>query len=177
MQRLSVWLVVLGFALASISGELNAQTTSGEDFDVEAATQEYLSRLSPEEKARSDAYFEGGYWLQLWGFLYTIGVCWLLLGTGLSARFRDLAERLTRRRPIQTAIYTALYVLVTTVLFFPINVYQYFFREHKYDLATQTFPEWLGDALKETGMGIILFPLLLIPLYGVFRKAPKTWWL
>jgi STE24 endopeptidase len=24
---------------------------------------------------------------------------------------------------------------------------------------------------------VVLFPLLLIPLYGVFRKAPKTWWI
>jgi STE24 endopeptidase len=27
------------------------------------------------------------------------------------------------------------------------------------------------------GLSLILLPLLFIPLYGVFRKAPRTWWL
>lgn len=177
MRRAASWILVVSLVLASFSGSLVAQQGESEIFDVEAATEEYLSRMSPEEMARSDAYFEGGYWLQLWGWLYTLGVAWILLGTGISARMRDLAERMTRRRPLQTAIYTALYVVVATVLFFPLTVYQTFFREHQYDLATQSFSEWLRDVLVEAGLGIFLFPLLLIPLYGVFRKAPRTWWL
>ncbi|MGB3563395.1 MAG: M48 family metallopeptidase [Thermoanaerobaculia bacterium] len=146
-------------------------------FDVEAAVEGYLSRQSPDEKARSDAYFEGGYWLQLWGFLYAIGVAWLLLGSGLSARMRDLAERFIRWRPLQTAVYTIGYVVLTTLLFFPLTVYQGFFREHKYDLATQTFPQWWRDWSVELGLGIVLFPILFMALYGVFRKLPRTWWL
>jgi len=177
MGKLASCCLALGLALSVVAGPGLAQPSAAGSFDVEAATEEYLSRLSPEEKARSDAYFEGGYWLQLWGFLYTLGVAWLLLGTGLSARMRDLAERLTKRRPLQTAIYTAFYVVVSTVLFFPLTVYEGFLREHKYDLATQTFPEWSRDILVELGLGVVLFPLLLIPLYGVFRKAPRTWWL
>ena len=54
-------------------------------FDPEAATQAYLARLSTEDKARSDAYFEGGYWLQLLGFLYGLGVAWLLLGAAAAS--------------------------------------------------------------------------------------------
>src|SRR5262245_39918373 len=38
-------------------------------FDPEAATAAYLAQLSPEARAKSDAYFEGGYWLILWDFL------------------------------------------------------------------------------------------------------------
>ena len=146
-------------------------------FDVDAAVEAYLSRQSPDEKARSDAYFEGGYWLQLWGFIYTIAVAWLLLGSGLSAKMRDLAERITRRRPLQTALYSIGYVLLTTLLFFPLTLYQGFFREHKYDLATQTFPQWLRDWSVELGVSVVLFALLFMALYGVFRKLPRTWWL
>ena len=46
------------------------------------------------EKANSDAYFEGGYWLILLDFLYTVGMMVLLLETKLSARIRDWAERI-----------------------------------------------------------------------------------
>ena len=169
--------LVLCVALLATVSPLAAQQGSGEAFDVEAATQEYLSQMSPEDKARSDAYFEGGYWLQLWGFLYTLGVAWLLLGTGLSGRIRDKAEAWTRRKPLQTAIYSAFYLVVTTVLFLPLTVYQGFFREHQYDLATQTFGEWMRDQSVDLGVSVLLLPLLFIPLYGVFRRAPKTWWL
>ena len=37
--------------------------------DADAATQAWLDRLPPEAVARSNAYYEGGYWLQLWNFL------------------------------------------------------------------------------------------------------------
>lgn len=177
MAKLAPWCLALVLALSFVTGPGIAQPSVGGTFDIDAATEEYLSRLSPEEKARSDAYFEGGYWLQLWGFLYTLGVAWFLLGTGLSARMRDLAERVTKRRPLQTGVYAVLYVLLTAVLFLPLTVYEGFFREHQYDLATQTFPEWSRDLLVELGVGVVLFPLLLMPLYGVFRRSPRLWWL
>ena len=177
MRRAALWALFAGLVVVWAAAPMEAQTEVSGAFDVEAATEEYLSRMSPEDKARSDAYFEGGYWLQLWGFLYTLGVAWLLLGTGLSARLRDWVERLTKRRPLQTAIYAAVYLAATTVLFFPLNVYQQFFREHRYDLATQTFPEWMRDVAMDLGLSVLLLPLLFIPLYGVFRKAPRTWWL
>jgi STE24 endopeptidase len=36
---------------------------------VEEETRAFLNGLSPAEKARSDGYFEGGYWLGLVNFL------------------------------------------------------------------------------------------------------------
>src|SRR5258705_9577925 len=60
----------------------------GPDFDVDKATDAYLNLLSPEQRAKSDAYFEGGYWLQLWGFLYGLGVAAVLLASGFSLRMR-----------------------------------------------------------------------------------------
>jgi len=177
MRELSIWLLILGLVWLAFPLVATGQSTPSGTFDVEAATDAYLAQLTPEEKERSDAYFEGGYWLQLWGILYTLGVAWLLLGTGLSARMRDLAKRLTKRRPLQTVFYSAQYIVTATILFFPLTVYQGFFREHQYGLATQTFLPWLRDQAVDLGLTVILFPLLLIPLYGVFRKAPKTWWM
>jgi STE24 endopeptidase len=81
------------------------------DFDVDKATHAYMDLLTPAQRARSDAYFEGGYWLQLWGFLYSLGVAWLLLGRRRSARLRDGCERIARRRWLQVFIYSAIYVL------------------------------------------------------------------
>jgi Zn-dependent protease with chaperone function len=146
-------------------------------FDAVAATEAYLAKVPPEQRARSDAYFEGGYWLQLWGFLYGAAVAILLLSTRLSARMRDLASRITRVTALQTALYWIGYVVVTAVLTFPLTVYQGFVREHKYGLATQTFGPWLGDQAKGLAIGAILGALGLMAIYAVIRRAPRTWWL
>ena len=53
---------------------------------------------------------------------------WLLLGTRLSARMRRLSQRMGRWRWLHTFIYSAQYVVITTVLFFPLTVYQGFVR-------------------------------------------------
>jgi STE24 endopeptidase len=146
-------------------------------FDPVAATGAYLARLSPEQRARSDAYFEGGYWLKGWGFLVGAGVAILLLATRLSAQMRDLAARVTRVRSLQTALYWVQYLFATAILSFPLTVYEGFFREHSYGLATRTFGSWLGDQAKGLVIGAILGGLGLMAIYAVIRRTPRTWWL
>jgi len=154
-----------------------AAAQASTSFDPEAATQAYLGILSSAQKERSDAYFVGGYWLQLWSFLYGLGVAWLLLGTGLSARMRDVAERITRRGPLRTAIYAVEYVVLTTLLSFPLTLYAGFFREHRYGLATQGLGGWLRDQAVGLGLGAVIMAVALAALYGAIRKAPRTWWI
>ncbi len=71
-------------------------------FDAVAATNAYMAKIPADKTARSDAYFEGGYWLILWDFLYGAVIALILLNLRWSARMRDLAERITRFKPIQT---------------------------------------------------------------------------
>ena len=160
------------------AGQVAAAANSGPaGFDPVAATERYLAKLSAEQRARSDAYFEGGYWLQLWGFLYGAAVAILLLATRLSARMRDLAVRITRVQVLQTALYWVQVLVAATVLTFPLTVYEGFIREHTYGLATQTFGPWLGDQAKGLAIGVVLGALALMAIYAVIRHAPRTWWL
>ena len=115
-------------AAAQVPAAVSPQTAPAA-FDPEAATEAYLAQVPPDVRARSDAYFEGGYWLLLWDFLWGLGVATLLLTTRLSARMRDLAARATRFRPVQTFLYAAGYLMLTAVLTFPLTLYQGFFRE------------------------------------------------
>src|SRR3954462_13967391 len=54
------------------------------DFDPARATARYLAQVNGAARARSDAYFTGGYWLQLADLIYALAVAGLLLGTGTS---------------------------------------------------------------------------------------------
>jgi STE24 endopeptidase len=99
-------------------------------FDPVKATNAYLARVSGAARERSDSYFEGGYVLIFVDAIYAIAVSALLLWTGISASMRDMAQKVTRSRFWQVPIYVAMFVVVTTVLTFPLTVYENFFREH-----------------------------------------------
>lgn len=71
------------------------EARAGPTFDAVQATNAYLATIPAAARARSDAYFEGGYWLILWDFLYASAVSLLLLNLRWSARMRDLAVRTT----------------------------------------------------------------------------------
>jgi len=146
-------------------------------FDVDAATDAYLALMPASAKARSDAYFEGGYWLILWDFLLGAVIALLLLNLGWSAAMRNLAERITRWKWLQTFLYWVQYLLLTSVLGFPMAVYEGYFREWKYGLATQTFGPWMWDQVKGLGVGVIMGGILTVLLFWVVRKLPRTWWI
>jgi STE24 endopeptidase len=145
-------------------------------FDVRAAVDTYLAKMPPAQRARSDAYFEGGYWLQLFDFLITCLMMWVLLRFGLSAGMRNLAERLTKRRPLQTAIYWVQFIVVVTLLTFPMSVYEGYSREHKYDLLNQAFGPWMKDQMIGLAVGVVLGAILMVPLFGLVRRLGKSWW-
>ena len=145
--------------------------------DPATATRAWLDTVPADKRAKSDAYFEGGYWLILWNFLLDVAITLFLLNSRLSARLRDFAERTTRFKAMQVALYGIAYLLLVFLLSFPLTVYQRFFREHQYGLATQTFGPWFGELMIALTISVIGFTILLIVLYAVFRRAPNTWWI
>jgi STE24 endopeptidase len=147
------------------------------NFNAEAATNAYLAQIPADARARSDAYFEGGYWMILWDFLYGAIVLLIVLNLGWSAGMRNLAERVTRFKPVHTLVYWALYLFLTTILTFPLTVYEGYLREHKYGLATQTFGPWMGDQLKGFGVGLVLGGILVVLLFAIVRRLQRTWWI
>jgi STE24 endopeptidase len=146
-------------------------------FDAVAATNAYLAQIPADKMVRSDAYFEGGYWMILWDFLYGVAVALLLLNLRWSARMRDVADRVTRFNPVHTFVYWLQYLVLTTILVFPLTVYEDYFREHKYGLATQTFAPWMVDQMKALAVNLVLFGVLAMLLFGVVRRVPRTWWI
>jgi len=149
----------------------------GPNFDVDKATESYLDLLSPEQRAKSDAYFEGGYWLQLWGFLYGLGVSYLLLASGMSRKMRDRAAKLSHRPWLQTWIYALQWLLALALLGLPLSLYADFYREHQYGLATQTLLPWLWDQTKGLMVSMIIVPLVIVGIYSAVRRAGERWWM
>ena len=149
---------------------------SAQHFDVNPAVNAYLAKMPPAQRARSDAYVEGGYWLILGDFLATVAAMWVLLHFRWSGRMRNLAERITRFRALETVLYWIQFVIVAFVLTFPMTMYEGYFREHKYGLLNQTFGPWLRDQAVGLAVGLILGAILVVPLFGLVRRLGPSWW-
>jgi len=157
----------------------NSAATAGDakPFDPAAATQAWLDSVPRNQRKKSDAYFEGGYWLILWNFLVAAAISIFLLASRLSARMRDFSERVTKIKNFQVACYAIPYLLFVYALSFPLNLYENFFREHQYGLATQSFAPWFREQLLDLALTLAGGTLLAVVLYAVFRRAPRTWWI
>src|SRR5215218_551910 len=122
-----------------------AAAAAAAPFDPDAATRAYLATLQGAARAKSDAYFEGGYWLPLWGALVGILAYWAMLRFRWSAAWSGWASRVTKRRWLQPALYSLPFTIVGAVLTLPWTIYAGFLREHQYGLSNQNFFEWLKE--------------------------------
>jgi len=161
--------------IALIQAAAAAPAAAG--FDPETATRAYLATLQGAARAKSDAYFEGGYWLLLWGTLVGVASHWLMLRMGWSAAWRDWAGRVTKRRWLQAGLYALPYVVFGSLIVLPWTIYTGHVREHQYGLSNQSFGAWLGEIGTALLVTLVMTAIMLTVIFAVIRRAPRTWWL
>jgi STE24 endopeptidase len=145
-------------------------------FDPDKATNAYLARISGAARARSDAYFEGGYVLTAVDAFYAIAVSALLLFLRISSRMRKMAERMTRSRFLQAPIYIVQYLVITTVLSLPLSLYEGYFREHEYGLSNQNMMQWARDFGVDFLVNLVAFAIVGTLVYAAIRATRRFWW-
>ncbi|HYC30846.1 MAG TPA: M48 family metallopeptidase [Gemmatimonadales bacterium] len=132
----------------------------------------------PEPTELALRYHAGNHWVWAADTALDLAVPAALLFTGLSARVRTFARRLARGRGLPTiAIYAVLFVLLTSLVYFPFTWYFGFVRQHAYGLSNQTSGRWLGDYAKAALVGAVVAALVLWIPYRLLRASPQRWWL
>lgn len=86
------------------------------NFSAEKATAAYMARISPADRARSDAYFEGGYVLLVVDLIYALIVAGILLWAQISARMRDVADFIGQSLIGRLLVYTMILIPVCLLL-------------------------------------------------------------
>jgi STE24 endopeptidase len=156
---------------------LFAAISTPASFDAAAATDAYIATMDAAARTRSDAYFEGGYWLILVNLIAGLAMAGLLLQTGFSKGLRNGVQGLVRSKSLTVALYAAIYTIVTTVILFPLTLWQGYFREHAYGLSAMSLGGWLGEQAIGLVTGVIMAAIFLTIFYLVLRLAKRAWWI
>lgn len=144
--------------------------------DPTQATQAYLERLPPAAQERSNAYFVGGYWLQLWNLLLGLAISLWLLQSRPAKAARAWCVGRSRRPALQALVYGLFFLGASWLISLPLTIYQGYFREHQYGMATQTFGPWFLEQLTSLGLSLLIGGPVIAAVYAVIRRAPQRWW-
>ena len=129
----------------------------------------------PSEKALQ--FYRGNNWLWLLDTVWIILLLLVILFSGLSAKLRNLAQKLGRNWFFTVGFYIVLYLALVWAIDLPLSYYQGYVRPHAYDLSNQSFAKWFGDSLTRLAIeATVGFALSWIPLLLIDR-SPRRWWL
>jgi Zn-dependent protease with chaperone function len=106
-----------------------------------------------------------------WGILQLV----LLLVLGIAAWMRDVVERASGHRWVQGFLFTFLFLLVTTLLMLPLDLYGHH-EAIVYGQSVQGWGSWTGDMAKSFGLTLLLGWLFVMLLFWVIAKSPQRWW-
>jgi STE24 endopeptidase len=75
------------------------------------------------------------------------------------------------------AIYGAVVIIATKLLFLPLNYVSDYHLEHKFGLSNERLGAWAFDELKSLGLNLLLGVAVLDVLYFLLRRAGGWWWI
>lgn len=108
--------------------------------------------------------------------LYTLGLLVYVLNSEASEGLAEFSRSLSANPWVATAIYGAVVVAATKILFLPLNWFGDYFLEHHFALSNESFGAWLLDEVKSLGLNMLLGVLVLDVLYFLLRRAGDWWW-
>ncbi len=177
MKWLCLIVLTLGGA-ASSPGHCHAQTADAPTANVASTDVENDAPVAvPEPSAQAVRHYRSGIVLWMVSTIWAFAVPALIFFSGLSARLRTLAQRVTRRWYLSLVIYLALWICVWFLADLPLDFYADYIRPHEYGLSAQAVGKWFRDDFLSLVLGIVGAALIAwIPLL-LLRRSPGRWWL
>ncbi|HYE71792.1 MAG TPA: M48 family metallopeptidase [Blastocatellia bacterium] len=154
-----------------------AQPSQSQSATTIQSVSEPLPITLPEPSEKALSYYHGGVVLWVLGTIWGLAIPALLLFTGLSARIRDLSQRIGKSWFFTIAFYVVILSTLGFLIDLPFAYYQDYAREHAYGLSNQTFTKWFGDLLIAQTLALMIGVLILWIPYLLLKKSPRRWWL
>ncbi len=141
----------------------------------EAATSAYLARIPADMRARGEAYSDSRMVAFLLRVLTLLAATVLICATGLAARLRESAARISSKRVVIDAIVAVQYFVAMFLLSLPVEIYATFVRPHRFGFSDRSFVSWLGDQVINWGVISIFYLIAVLAIYSVLRRRPAQW--
>ncbi|MGK9475212.1 M48 family metallopeptidase [Melioribacter sp. OK-6-Me] len=101
----------------------------------------------------------------------------VFIATGWSTRLEQFVISLSSNAYIALILFVSIALIILSVILLPIDFYEEYLLEHKYNLSNQNIFGWIIDKLKGALVsGVIGLPLVLI-FYWILQKFGDLWWL
>jgi STE24 endopeptidase len=109
--------------------------------------------------------------------VYTLLLLLAFLFSNASNALAGAAQSIAPNPWIQVAVYGAVVVIATKLLFLPLNYFGGYHLEHRFGLSNERFSGWALDELKSLGLNLLLGVVVLDVLYFLLRTAGRWWWI
>jgi Zn-dependent protease with chaperone function len=133
-------------------------------------------RLPPDRLQRAEALYRMRVATFAVGRIYAPLVLIAVLAWRVAPRFRDLAERASRRRFVQALVFVPLIMLSIDALILPLEAFRHHLQQ-SYGLSVQGWGSWLWDWTKREMVNVVVSVPVIWGLYAILRRSPTRWWL
>ena len=137
---------------ASVDGGTPGAATSLLDRQITAYT------LPPDVYKKAHDRSRIRFRLRLVSFVYGLVVLWIILHWKLGVKYRDWAERLSRKRFLQAIVFAPLLLLTIAVFTAPLDVYSEVV-EREFGISVQGWGSWTWDWIKAQLISIMNFTI------------------
>jgi STE24 endopeptidase len=100
---------------------------------------------------------------------------WATLASGLAARMRDAAQRITRRAWLQDAAVAVPFLAIVLALGLPVEVFAGFVRFRDAGLSNAGFGQWLSDYVLQWAVDLVFYVVGIVAIVALIRRQPRAW--
>ena len=168
-----LFLLLCPFVVARAQGSEAPQISLNPS--VESSQRITAYTLPPERHRLAHELNRKGFVFRVVSFLYGVLVLILIIYTGVSARLRSIAEKVSTKRFVQVVIFTSLLLILISALTLPTDMYGHLLGI-QYGLSIQSWGSWLFDWVKQLAINLIGAAILIWLLYLIISKSPRRWW-
>lgn len=132
-------------------------------------------KLTPRQQRRAESYAHLRHQLYFLDLLFTVAGLLLILQLRVAPRLRNVAERVSSKRPLQAVIFGAPFLVLLWLFTLPSAAASHSLARY-YEQSVQGWDSWFVDAVKGGAVALLLAVFLLWFFYGLLRRSPRRWW-
>lgn len=137
----------------------------------------YLAQLPAAAQQRATEYTHGNHWIVLFSALVGVAINLVLVRWNGLERLRQRRAQAGARPQITVLLLFFTYYCAAWLLDLPWALYAKWWREVRYGLGHQGVSAWLTESLVSAVFSAVALGLVMLALYALIRRAPRTWWL